>query len=240
MLMSLRGLGFGLTLAAILAVVVSFHTDATAQNQKNQKYSSGPPTLSPTVEPNVIKACAGDGAKVRLTANARSANNAQLKYKWNVSSGHITGDGDTPVWDLSGVAPGVYVANVEVGDSLDPGCVSFSSVPVVVLDCPPPPPVCPTVAIECPEAVKEGDQVTFKCNLTGGTAGITPSYVWTVSTGQIISGQGTPTIVVDSTGMAGQTLRANVDVQGFGTPCPATDRKSVVEGTRVGARAGRG
>src|SRR5207253_10341980 len=53
-------------------------------------------------------------------------------------------------------------------------------------------------------------------------ANITPSYNWTVSAGRIISGQGTPSITVDTAGMAGQTIRASLDVGGFGTPCPAS------------------
>jgi hypothetical protein len=109
-------------------------------------------------------------------------------------------------------------------------CVAFSSVSVIVLDCPPPPPerpVCPTVSVSCPEAGKEDAPVTFTANLSGGTPGITPSYNWTISAGRIISGQGTSSITVDTTGLAGQTVRATLDIGGFGTPCPASCAVSI-------------
>jgi hypothetical protein len=168
----------------------------------------------------VIKTC--ENSRVQLNANARSSDNSPLRYRWTANGGRITGDGPNPVWDLSGAQPGAYQAVVEVDDGRDLNCVSFSSVSVVVLDCPPPPPVCPTVSVSCPDTVSENAPVTFTANLSGGTPGITPNYNWTVSAGRIMSGQGTSSITVDTKGLAGQTIRANLDVTGFGMPCPAS------------------
>ena len=225
--MSRKGLGFGLTLAAILAIMVSFHRQATAQKQKY--VSSGPPSLSLVAEPTVIKACPDQG-RVQLTANARSSDNAALRYHWTVSGGKLRGDGPNPTWELSGAQPGVYQATVQVDDGRDQNCTAFSTIPVIVLDCPPPPPpppVCPTVSISCPEAIKENEPVTFTATLTGGTANISPSYNWTITAGRIISGQGTTSITVDTNGLAGQTLHATLDVGGFGAPCPASCAVSI-------------
>ena len=222
MKISRRGFGLGLTLAATLATMVASHTEAQAQKEKY--VSSGPPTISMVAEPTVVKACP-DAAPVHLTANARSNDGAALRYRWTVNGGKLKGEGANPSWDLAGAAPGVYQAVAEVDDGRDLNCVAFSSISVIVLDCPPPPPpppVCPTVSVSCPEAGKENEPVTFTANLSGGTPNITPSYNWTISGGRILSGQGTPVISVDTTGLAGQTLRATLDVGGFGTPCPAS------------------
>jgi hypothetical protein len=54
-----------------------------------------------------------------------------------------------------------------------------------------------------------------------------PTYNWTVSAGRIISGQGTPRITVDTNGLAGQTIRADLDLGGYGMPCPASCTTSI-------------
>ncbi len=227
MKMSRKGLGFGITLAAILVASVSLQKEARAQKQKY--VSSGPPSLSLVAEPSIIKACP-DNTRVQLNANARANDGAALRYRWTVNGGKLRGDGANPSWDLAGTQPGVYQAVVEVDDGRDLNCVAFSSISVIVLDCPPPPPpppVCPTVSVSCPEAGKENEPVTFTANVSGGTPNITPSYNWTISAGRIISGQGTPSITVDTNGLAGQTVRATLDIGGFGTPCPASCAVSI-------------
>src|SRR5436190_3330585 len=215
--MSRKSLWLALAIVAVAGAYIWFQPTVNAQKQKKLQYASGPPKLALSVEPTVIKTC--ETANVKLLANATSPDNAALSYHWTVTGGKVTDNGPSPTWDLTGLPPGAYKANVEVGDSIDPNCVSFSSIPIVIIDCPP---VCPTVSISCPEAVQENSTATFTTHLTGGTSGITPTYNWTVSTGRIISGQGTESITDDTTGLAGQTLRASVDIGGFGVPCPAT------------------
>lgn len=221
--MSRKSLWFGLVLAVLAAAVLSLPAGTSAQKQKY--VSSGPPSLSLAVEPAVIKAC--ETSQVQLNATARANDNAPLRYRWTVNGGHLKGEGANPMWDLSGVQPGAYQAVVEVDDGRDLNCVSFSSVSVMVTDCPPPPPVCPTVNVSCPEAATENAPVTFTANVSGGTTGITPTYNWNVSGGQIISGQGTPSITVDTKGLGGQTIRASLDIGGFGMPCPASCAVSI-------------
>ena len=219
--MSRKSLWLGLVLAIFAAAMLTLPASAKPKKKKVER-RSGPPTISLMAEPSVIKACADEG-RVQLTTNGRSET-GRLRYRWSVNGGRLRGDGPSPMWDLAGVAPGVYQAIVDVDDG-DVNCVAFSSISVVVLDCPPPPPerpVCPSVSVSCPEAGTENAPVTFTANLSGGTAGITPTYNWTISAGRIISGQGTPSITVDTTGLAGQTVRATVDIGGFGMPCPAS------------------
>jgi len=215
-------------MAAMVASLLSFHVDA---KPKKKKYvtPSGPPTISLAAEPMVIKAC--EDSHVQLAATARATDGAQLRYRWTVNGGRLRGDGPSPNWDLAGTQPGVYQAVVEVDDGRDLSCVAFSSISIVVLDCPPPraQPVCPTVNVSCPEAASENAPVTFTANVSGGTPapGMTPSFNWTISAGRITSGQGTPSITVDTTGLSGQTVRATLDIIGFGTPCPASCSVSI-------------
>ena len=230
MMMSRKSLWFGLAFAMVGAMLVFASTSVNAQKQKQSERASGPPSLSLAADSAMIKACNDESARVRLVATASSADSAALRYKWTTSGGRLRGEGANTTWDLAGVRPGVYQAFVEVDDGRDLNCVAFSSISINVTDCPPPPPpppVCPNVSVSCPEAGKENEPVTFTATINGGTPNITPGYNWTISAGRIISGQGTPSITVDTTGLAGQTVRASLDVSGFGTPCPASCAVSI-------------
>jgi hypothetical protein len=73
---------------------------------------------------------------------------------------------------------------------------------------------CPfPVNVSAPSQVNEGEIVSYTSDLAySGTANLI--YTWTVSpaNARIISGAGTPTISVDSTGLAGQRITATVVV----------------------------
>lgn len=230
--MSRKSLWSGLTLAVVVAMLVFVSADAKPKKKKHADRPSGPPSLTLTAEPSNIKACNDESARVRLMATARSVDGAALRYKWTLrdNAGRLRGEGASTTWDLAGAQPGVYQASVEVDDGRELNCVSFASVSIIVTDCPPPPPpqpICPTVNVSCPEAGNENAPVTFTANVSGGTPNITPGYNWTVTAGRITSGQGTSTITVDTAGLAGQTVRANVDITGFNMPCPASCSVSI-------------
>lgn len=80
---------------------------------------------------------------------------------------------------------------------------------------------CPTVTVSCPDTAKENLEgaLTFTANVSGGDPNVTPTFNWTVSAGTISSGQGTSSIMVDTTGIGGQTVTATVDVGGFPREC---------------------
>jgi hypothetical protein len=229
MMMSRKSLWFGFALATVVAMLVFASADAKPKKKHERDRRSGPPSLSLAAEPTMIKACNDESSRVRLIATATSPDGAPLRYKWTTTGGRLRGDGASTSWDLAGAQPGVYQAFVEVGDGRDLNCIAFSSVSIVVAECPPPPVqiVCPTVTISCPDAASENAPATFTANVSGGSPGITPIYNWTVSAGRIISGQGTPSITVDTAGLAGQTIRASLDIAGFGTPCPASCATSI-------------
>lgn len=215
------------TLSLALAAVVG-----PVSRAQRQRGSVPPPNVPPSVDlladTEKVTVCPGDPAqstaRLTLRANGRSPENRSLHYRWRATGGRIEGDGPTTTWDLTGVAPGVYTATVEADTSTVPGegCMAFSSAHVVVTECAPPRPVCPNVAIYCPDTVTLGQPVTFTAEVSGGTAGVTPAYNWTVSNGTITSGQGTPSITVDTAGLGGKTITATFEVTGYNLPCKAT------------------
>ncbi|HKQ99332.1 MAG TPA: hypothetical protein VJT09_01590 [Pyrinomonadaceae bacterium] len=215
-------LGLLLALTGILTVL--------AQEKKKPKdreivTNTGPqPVIQLSEHASIITPCADNLAEARipLTATVTNFSTSDLRYSWRVSGGQLNGDGPNATWDLSAAAPGTYTATVEVDNKLDNGCAAFTSTKVIVRECPPPPIVCPNVSIYCPDAVTLGQPVTFAANLSGGTPNITPTYNWTVSNGTIISGQGTPSIQVDTTGLGGQSITATLSVEGYRLNCNAS------------------
>ena len=79
---------------------------------------------------------------------------------------------------------------------------------------PPPKSPCPfPVNVSAPKAVAEGELITYTADVAyGGTPGL--SYHWTVSpsSAHIMSGAGSPTITVDSTGFGSQRVIATLAV----------------------------
>jgi hypothetical protein len=65
----------------------------------------------------------------------------------------------------------------------------------------------PIASIECPSnKVAPGEEVTLSA-LTDGL-----DFRWTVGAAKILSGQGTRTVTIDTTGLAGQTVMVSVEV----------------------------
>ena len=65
--------------------------------------------------------------------------------------------------------------------------------------------------LDGPTRINEGDLVTFAA-INQGTAPVPLKYAWRVSNGRVTSGLGTPSITVDSTGIGGSTINAELDV----------------------------
>ena len=213
----------GYLLPFALAALVLVPSHASAQYRKASDritVSDTPPSLRLTSDTSVISGCTeGQTPRVKLNAQAVSPGGFPIRYHWSTGAGRIVGEGPAVVWDLDGVAPGYYKASVEIemgnGDS---ECQAFSSTNVLINSCPPKP-VCPHVQIICPQNVALDQPLTFNSNVTGGTNVGTPIYNWTVSAGTITEGQGTPTIKVDITSLAGQTVTATLSMGGYPLDC---------------------
>ncbi len=79
---------------------------------------------------------------------------------------------------------------------------------------------CPTLNMTAPsDDVPAGQQISFVANVKGGDTKAYPTYNWSVSAGIISSGQGTPVITVDSTGISGQSVTATVEIGGLAPQC---------------------
>ena len=80
---------------------------------------------------------------------------------------------------------------------------------------------CPyPVNLSAPATVNDGDLITFTSDVAYGGSGAL-NYTWTITPSQarIVSGAGTPTITVDSTGLGGQRITATlVADDGSGDP----------------------
>lgn len=79
---------------------------------------------------------------------------------------------------------------------------------------PPPKSPCPyPVNLSAPKSVGEGEIITYAADVTyGGTSGL--KYNWTISpsSAHVMSGAGSPTLTVDSTGLGGQRVIATLSV----------------------------
>ena len=217
-----RLLGYLLPFA--LATVCLVPGDASAQLRRDrdrENFINSPASLSLTSDTSVVTGCTeGNGPRVRLNARASSPGGFPIRYHWTTNGGRIVGEGPSVLWDLASVTSGYYKAflQIETGSN-DDHCEAFASTNVLVNPCPPPKPVCPSVQIICPPSVAVDQPLTFTSNVTGGTNVGTAIYDWKVSAGTIIEGQGTPTIKVDTTGLAGQTVRATLSMGGYALEC---------------------
>ena len=162
--------------------------------------------------------------EVELSASAGGPEvDAELLYEWAVSAGHIRGQGQKVVWDLSDVADGAYTATVEVHDPS--GLAANASTRVTIALCPdcitresP----CPTVVVSCPERAEPGQPITFQAQVDGGDPTVKVTYTWTVSAGKISGGQGTSMITVDVSDVTRGSITATVSIGGYDPLCDGT------------------
>jgi hypothetical protein len=202
--------------------------------RRNARALPPPPNAAPSVSlsasPNTIMLPCPEGRtstdctpsasrEVQLSAQASDPDNDTLLYSWSVTGGTISGEGRQVTWDLAGANPGSYTATVTVNDGNNHTADASTTVTVGVCTCPPPP--CPTISVSCPSEVDQGSPITFTASVVGEGGGAA-TYNWSVSAGTISSGQGTPTITVDTGGLGGQTVTATVDVGGLDPACART------------------
>lgn len=208
--------------AAPIALAALFASMPADAQKPTASVASAPLKINLTPDMTVVTTCENGGEpQVQLTANV-SPDGDPIKYKWTTTVGTISGEGPKVTWNLAGVKPGYHKASLDIISTGKEGeCTAFSSTTVLVNACAPPRPVCPAVEVTCPTALGIDQPLTFTSRYNGGTTGINPVYNWTVSAGTIIEGQGTDTIKVDTTGMAGQTIRASLSLGGYNLECAA-------------------
>lgn len=223
---------------APIALVALSAPSVFAQKTTVVSAVNAPLTLSLKADSNTISACADGGApQLRLTANAVSPGNYPIKYRWTTSGGTIIGEGPVVTWNMAGLKPGYHKASLDIQSvGAEGSCQAFSSVNVLVNPCAVVQPACPAVEIVCPTTPDLGQPLTFSSRVSGGIpATVNPIYNWTVSAGTIIEGQGTSTIKVDTTGLAGETVKASLSIGGYNLECAADCGVSIpiLKGTSV-------
>lgn len=211
-------------LAPIALALCLYAPQLSAQTRTLPAAAANEPlTLKLFSDAKVVTICSlGDEPKVRLTAKAVSPGGNPIKYKWSTTAGKITGEGPEVTWNLAGLKPGYHKASLDIKSvGAEGSCQAFSSVSVMVNPCVRLQPACPAMEIVCPTNVGIDQPLTFSASAAGGNAASTPVYTWSVSAGTIMEGQGTNTIKVDTTGLAGQTVRATLSMGGYTLECSA-------------------
>lgn len=165
-----------------------------------------------------------DSKTISVQTSASDPENDPLVYNYTVSGGRIVGTGANVQWDLSGAKEGTYTITTGVDDGCGV-CGKTDTRTVKVEECPDCVQVCecPTLSVSDGGVVAPGSAMNFTANLTGGAS---VTYNWTVSAGTISSGQGTSSISVDTTGLAGQNVTATVDIAGLDASCNCTTTAS--------------
>lgn len=79
---------------------------------------------------------------------------------------------------------------------------------------------CPAIQIKAPDSVPQGSKARVTANLVGGAG--RPTFRWSLTAGTIVSGQGTATIQIDTSGLGGTGISATVDLGGLPRECATT------------------
>jgi hypothetical protein len=214
---------------SLLPTALAQQRGQTSAKTKNMVRSSGnrPPIIKSLVSssPDVTIPCprwvagayAVDRLSLGITTKALDPDRDKLSYRYWVDGGRIIGRGAKVSWELTGVKPGFYGGKVQVRDGRGGSATEAVKIKVLYMGmCPLP---CASVSVSCPDEVEEKQSITFAANVSGGEPTVEPTYQWTVSAGTIISGQGTPTIVVETTGLAGQQVTASLVLGGYPPEC---------------------
>lgn len=143
--------------------------------------------------------CPEGDLKVKVATVAANAGKNDLTYYYFVTGGRIIGEGANVIWDLSKTRVGKYSLTVGVGSGgvirgkILTKTIDLEECPQCYIECD-----CPELTLSAPTGtVKAGDAFIVSSSL-GGFEDEDIIYNWKVSGGTIVSGQGTPKILVKS------------------------------------------
>ena len=199
---------------------------------------------------SIVNVCPGDASRARVRLRAEGVPpTCAARYKWEATGGRIVGEGPDVVWDFTGTrvdfsserldktpSKNFYDVKLTVEGGAACDVRRAVSVPtrVVVWDCPPrvnslgnymapatPAPRCPSISLCC-HSTEHGQLMPFSATLSGGDPGVRPTFKWTLYGGEVASGLGTDSIMVDGRSYAGRTILATLEVGGYGPRCSAS------------------
>jgi hypothetical protein len=130
-----------------------------------------------------------------VTTTAFDAENDVVTYDYTVSGGRVVGTGPKVQWDLTGVEPGIYTITAGVDDGCGIcGRTRTEQITVVECEALSNDVECPTIEINGP-ADKRRSESVFTARISGGSQQYI-TYLWSVTNGEILTGQGTPSITI--------------------------------------------
>ena len=158
----------------------------------------------------------------------RNPKNTKFFYEYAVTGGRILGQGGEVLWDLDGFRPGVYTITVSIRGAR--GISTETRTETVTVrecncNCPC---MCPTITVKGDKNIRASESVDFSAEVLGGT-GVDITYNWTVSQGEIVSGQGTSQIKVKTTQKMTGEIKVSLEIGGSGLcpECPRTASETV-------------
>ncbi|MGB7070274.1 MAG: hypothetical protein WBD22_12335 [Pyrinomonadaceae bacterium] len=162
-----------------------------------------------------------DTTSLNISTTASDPENDVLTYNYTVSGGRIVGQGANVSWDLSGVQKGTYTITSGVDDGCGI-CGQTQTKTITIEECADCVKICecPTITVSGPAGITApGGTMTFTANVSGGSQD-SVTYNWSVSAGEITSGQGTTSITVAvPSEMSGGDITATIDVGGTDPSC---------------------
>jgi hypothetical protein len=151
--------------------------------------------------------------QVDLSTSVMGVYGKSLSYKYTTNGGTVAGSGKDVIWYLAKVPPGLYTAVVEVDGAC--GCTKLATTSVAVTGF-----CTPCVTVSPQRGIKT---LTFTADVEKLVANRDLNYHWRVSAGSVTSGQGTPTITVDTSPLnSDQAVVAMVEVEGLPDACRST------------------
>ncbi len=175
--------------------------------------------------PNFINICpynSSDPQNDDAVINIRSGRPAGRfgnfpNFQYWTNGGKILGEGLASIWDLSEVKlrPGIYTAIAEADDGCD--CVSLAATQVALTNfCTP----CLTGARVCAQNAPENGRQVFSAKSRDFATTFPPRFRWETSKGNLVDGQGTQTVTIDTSQLAaGTKFLVTVSVEGLQRYC---------------------
>jgi len=161
---------------------------------------------------------------IGVSITADDPENDVLSYRYVVTGGKVIGNGSNISWDLSNVAAGTYSISIGVDDGYGIRGQTLTKT-ITVEDHPCHGDIeCPTISLTGPD--KLDAENTFTANVSGG-AFDSVTYEWTVTNGEIIEGQNSPSIKVKLNATSSVTVKIGGLERGM---CLSTIRKEFVNG----------
>ena len=154
----------------------------------------------------------------------------ESQYRYAVTGGKVKGAGTKVSWDLTGVAPGSYTISVgEFRNGKQVGETKSATITVTyeLSNCDP---FCPVFTIEGVEhPIKAGEKLSVSASASRGVQDAPFFYNWIVSSGEIVSGQGSSAILINvPDAKISRDLNVTLNVGGidprWGCPVVATKR----------------